>query len=118
MKRFAGLAALIVVTLWAFWPTAVSRGAPGERVAPGDAYNPVVGGEPLPDGFRQLLPRDAISPIYEPMFVPGSQAGWPRSAHVIGVAAEGEAKAYPVSFLTRREMVIDSIAGIPILVTW
>jgi hypothetical protein len=34
------------------------------------------------------------------------------------VSSGSEAKAYPVSFLNRREMVIDSINGIPILVTW
>ena len=37
---------------------------------------------------------------------------------MIGLALDGEAKAYPVSWLNRREMVVDRIAGIPILVTW
>jgi len=37
---------------------------------------------------------------------------------VMGVAIEGEAKAYPVSVLRLREMVDDELSGIPILVTW
>lgn len=83
-----------------------------------EAYDPVAAGEELPDGFRQLLPRDAILPVYQPEFTAAGSAGWPEDAQVIGVASEGEAKAYPVSFLNRREMVIDHIAGDPILVSW
>jgi hypothetical protein len=37
---------------------------------------------------------------------------------VIGVAAAETAKAYPVTHLNSREMVIDSLDGIPILVSW
>ena len=88
------------------------------RVGPTQAYNPVTAGERLPDGFRQLLPRDAIAPIYDPQFVDSSAVRWPASTQVIGVSADDEAKAYPVSFLSGREMVIDELAGDPILVTW
>lgn len=113
-QQMLGVIALIVVTIWAFAPTSAD-GAPGD---PGDVYNPVIAGETLPDGFRQLLPRDAIMPVYDPQFVAAAQVTWPADTLVIGVAGEGEAKAYPVSFLNGREMVVDSIAGIPILVTW
>jgi len=37
---------------------------------------------------------------------------------VIGIAMDGQAKAYPVGVLRFREMVNDEIAGIPILVSW
>jgi hypothetical protein len=37
---------------------------------------------------------------------------------VIGVAGTNSAKAYPVTHLNQREMVVDSLEGIPILVTW
>ena len=87
-------------------------------MGPNDAYNPVTAGEPLPDGFRQLLARDAIAPIYNPSFFTADQIDWPAATQVIGVSSGAEAKAYPVSFLNRREMVIDEIAGDPILVTW
>lgn len=122
MKRGAtllGVDALIAVTVWAFSPTRAGDGAaPGRRVGSTDAYNPVTAGERLPDGFRQLLPRDGIAPVYEPSFVDAAGVDWPPGAQVIGIVADDEAKAYPVSFLNRREMVIDEIGGDPVLVTW
>lgn len=114
-----GVALLAVLTVWAFGPnTPAETAEPGVRVGPRDAYDPVTAGEPLPDGFRQLLPRDGIQPIYDPQFVTVGGVDWPDGTQVIGVAAEGEAKAYPVSFLGRHEMVDDFIAEEPILVTW
>lgn len=98
-----------------------SRGAqtaPGQVVAPEDVYNPVHEGEETPAGYRQLLGRDAIYPVYNPTFQPGDETDWDGEALVIGVALDGEAKAYPVSFLSYREMVNDSIGDTPILVTW
>lgn len=85
---------------------------------PNSVYDPVRSGVPVPAGFRQLLPRDAINPVYVPTFVAASGVGWEDDALVIGVDLEGEARAYPVGFLTRREMVIDNHRGIPTLVTW
>lgn len=85
---------------------------------PEQTYNPVSAGEDLPDGFRQLLGRDQIAPIYDPQFTTASRVDWPREMLVIGVAGEHTAKAYPVTPLNGREMVIDSLEGIPILVTW
>jgi hypothetical protein len=41
-----------------------------------------------------------------------------RVRNAIGVSAEETAKAYPVTHLDQREMVIDSIGGIPLLVVW
>ena len=122
MKRalpFIGALALAGFTFWAFAPRTESNGvAPGIRVGADEAYNPVTAGEPLPDGFRQLLARDAIAPIYNPDFAPGWQVDWPGETQIIGVVSGDEAKAYPVSFLNRREMVVDEIEGEPILVTW
>lgn len=114
----AGIVALVAVTVWAFSSPPTDQGAAGVRADPGDVYNPVLAGEVLPDGFRQLLPRDAILPIYDPEFATAAGVAWPGGTQVIGVSSGEEAKAYPVSFLNRREMVVDSINGIPILVTW
>jgi len=87
-------------------------------VIPGDIYDPVAAGEPTPPDFRQVLPRDAILPVYVPRFVPAVEARWNDETLIMGLELDGESKAYPVSFLTRREMVIDWIAGTPILVSW
>lgn len=121
MKRLlvaVGLAMLGVVTVWAFTEPSEPPVAAGVRVDPSDVYNPVAAGEKLPDGFRQLLPRDAIAPVYSPTFVPAAVAPWRGDVQVIGVANGDQAKAYPVSFLNGREMVIDELAGDPILVSW
>ena len=68
--------------------------------------------------FRQLLPRDAIFPIYEPRFRPGQVTSLPPGDLVIGLEIKGEAKAYPIGPLNRREMVNDVVGGVPVLVTW
>lgn len=68
--------------------------------------------------WDQLLSRDAIRPIYEPEMVPAGEASYADDELVMGIAMDGEAKAYPVGVLNSREMVHDELAGIPILVTW
>ena len=84
----------------------------------GDLYDPVAAGEDLPGGFRQLLRRDAIKPVYDPLFLPGAEIAWPDDELIIGVNLGGQARAYPVGFLNRREIVVDMHRGIPTFVTW
>ena len=87
-----------LLTLWSFAPsTSIDPVPPGAQVAPHEAYNPVAAGERLPDGFRQLLPRDGIRPIYDPQFTSGADVDWATGTQVIGVAAAGEAKAEPAA---------------------
>ncbi len=88
------------------------------RVDPAMVYDPVRSGEPLPSGYRQLLGRDQIHPVYHPRLVPAEAVAWADATLVIGVTGTATAKAYPVSHLNRREMVNDSLEGIPILVSW
>ncbi len=95
-----------------------SSAAEAERADPEEVYDPFTAGEELPSGYRQLIRRDDIRPIYDPTYVPAAEADWPDELLVIGVEVNGDARAYPVSFLTRREMVIDEIGGDPVLVTW
>ena len=87
-------------------------------VDPEAVYDPVKAGEDLPDGFRQGLGRDQIVPVYAPVFTASSEVDWPADMLVIGVAGTNSAKAYPVTHLNQREMVVYSLEGIPILVTW
>ena len=110
----------MVASVWALVVENASTDAPadGIRADPQDVYSPVAAGESLPAGFFQVLPRDFIAPVYEPEFVDASIADWPDDTDVIGVVFDGEAKAYPISLLNSREMVVDRIADVPILVTW
>lgn len=66
----------------------------------------------------QLIPPDGIPPVYEPQFQSAAEAPLRDEELVIGVALDGEAKAYPITVLRSREMVNDEMAGIPTLVTW
>lgn len=68
--------------------------------------------------FPFLIPFDGIPPVYAPEFVLANEAPLIEEELVIGVAWEGESKAYPISVLRSREMVNDELAGIPTLVTW
>lgn len=90
----------------------------GSDVIPSSVYDPYAAGEQLPAGYRQVLPRDAIRPVYQPRFTTAADIDWPDDADVIGVSIQGQAKAYPVSFLNFREMVLDELAGEPLLVSW
>ena len=90
----------------------------GTYGGPPDVLDPVEAGEPTPAGFRQLLRRDAIPPIYEPAYVPAGDVRWEDGTLVIGVAIDGDARAYPVSALNRREIVNGEAGGVPYLATW
>ena len=81
-------------------------------------YDPESAGEPMPHGYRQLLGRDQIQPVYDPAFTTADEVDWPLDSLVIGVAGSETAKAYPVTHLNQREMVIDHLEGLPILVSW
>ena len=68
--------------------------------------------------FAQLLPFDGIRPVYDPEFVTAGASPLHEDELILGIALDGESKAYPITVLRHREMVNDELAGIPILVTW
>ncbi len=72
----------------------------------------------LPLGYEQSIPFDGIYPVYTPFFVNANDAPFDDEELVLGVAWDGEAKAYPITVLRFREMVNDELAGIPTLVTY
>jgi len=114
--------ALIAFVFFVLEPTdpqpTTSAASETGRADPNDVYDPFTAGEELPSDYRQVIGRDDIRPIYDPTYVQADEADWPDELLVIGVEINGDARAYPVSFLTRREMVIDEIGGDPVLVTW
>ncbi|MCH8087669.1 MAG: DUF3179 domain-containing protein, partial [Chloroflexi bacterium] len=96
-------------------PSPSSTPAPPPTPGPSPTPRPP---SPRAGAFRQLLPRDAIRPIYDPSFVPASQADLSARELVIGVSLNGENKAYPIGPLQYREIVNDTVGGVPVLVTW
>ena len=70
------------------------------------------------DYERDRIPRDAISPIYSPKFVLSDESVLEPGEMVMGLAINGDARAYPVVMLRIREMVNDEVGGTPVLVTW
>lgn len=72
-----------------------------------------------------LLPPDAIPAVLpdraQDIMVSASEAdatGIDQSVHVLGVEINGESRAYPIPFLSRHEIVNDTVGGRQIAVTW
>ena len=72
-----------------------------------------------------LLPPDAIPAVLpqraKDIMVSAAQAdeaGIDQSVQIIGVEIDGESRAYPIPFLSAREIVNDEVGGRNIAVTW
>ncbi len=66
-----------------------------------------------------LIGPDRIPAIDEPQMLPASQADFMADEELIlGVTAEGEARAYSLWHLDRHEIVNDWLGGDPIAATW
>lgn len=67
-----------------------------------------------------LLPKDGIPAVYRPEIIDLQSANgeYRDDDLVIGVEIDGEARAYNIPFLSRREIVNDSLGGRKIAVTW
>lgn len=122
LKHLAGVVVVIaaVVLLVGHWvgPPRVAEPPDTEPPDIADIFDPVAAGEPVPDGFRQVLGRDRIEPIYHPVHVDADGVDWDDDTLVLGVAIEDEARAYPIRTLNRREIVNDRIADTPLLASW
>ncbi len=74
-----------------------------------------------PIGF-QAVPRDAFPVFDDPGMLSAAEAEkqaviFDRDV-VIGVAHNGEAKAYPITIMGVHELGNDTIGGVPIAVSW
>jgi carotenoid cleavage dioxygenase-like enzyme len=74
--------------------------------------------EDTPQGVQQLLPRNAIASVDDPVFVPTAEASMPDDAWILGVVVGNEARAYSLNLLNRHEIVNDEAAGIPFAAVW
>jgi len=63
-------------------------------------------------------PKDGIPAIDRPKFVSAAAAKLAPGDRILGVALNGEAKAYPVRILNWHEVVNDKVGGAPVAVTY
>ena len=71
--------------------------------------------------IQTLLPPDAIRSIDSPTFfetIEEADTVYDEGEYVLGVEIDGDARAYSVPLLSSHEIVNDTVAGIPIAVTW
>lgn len=91
--------------------------AEDEKEAPRERPN--VEREPgTPEGVTQLLPRGRIAAVVDPLFVSAEEAGLPDDQWVLGVALDGEARAYDLNLLNSHEVVNDLIGARPLAAVW
>jgi len=74
--------------------------------------------ETAPEGVTILLPRGGIPAVFEPTFVEASQAQISDDAWILGIAIDGEARAYSLNLLNQHEIVNDYLGGRPIAAVW
>ena len=68
--------------------------------------------EPILSGGRKF-------PIREPRFVPATQANFLKNEDlVLGVSANGVAKAYRTQVIAFHHIIDDKLGQMPIMVTW
>ena len=67
-----------------------------------------------------VVPFDGIQAILQPEFVTAgeAQAWMDPTEQVLGLSIGGEHHAYPISVLSRHEIVNDVVGGQPVAVTW
>lgn len=86
-------------------------------VVPGDLDDPLTPGRTLE--IVTLLPRDGIQAILNPRFITPAEADrYTADEPVLGVSINGDDRAYSIPFLSGREVVNDTVGGVPIAVTW
>lgn len=78
---------------------------------------PAAADEP-PPGVEQLLPRGRIAAVFQPTFVSASEAEIADDAWVLGVAVDGEARAYSLNLLNAHEVVNDRIGERSFAAVW
>jgi hypothetical protein len=114
-------------------PEPESQAAPASNISPPAAEpapaesetNAVQQNEVVDRDYSQyeiitLLPEDAIPAIDNPNFLTATEADseYAPDELILGVAINGEARAYSVNLLSRHEIVNDTVGGRKIAVTW
>ena len=62
--------------------------------------------------------RDGIPPIDNPPMIPASEANLRKDEKIFGLTVNGEARAYPLRYLSWHEMLNDRIDGEPVTISY
>lgn len=74
---------------------------------------------PLADLVQGCPERDCIPAIDAPKFVSAAEASFVGDDDIVlALTVDGDSRAYPVSILSRHEIVNDTVAGQPIAITY
>ena len=74
--------------------------------------------EKVPKGVDILLPRGGIPAVFEPIFVPASEAEIDPEGWVLGVVVDDVARAYSLNLLNSHEIVNDRIGETAFAAVW
>jgi hypothetical protein len=130
ISLFAGLLILSACSTAAGEPTTPADPPDTDPIPPTNPHVPEPSPENTPTtsqttGYDDLeiitlLPMDAIPAIDNPEFLSASEADseYAPDELVIGVEFDGDARAYSVSYLSRHEIVNDTVGGVALSVTW
>ena len=90
-----------------------------EFTDPFEILNPLNDGRAVDlDEYLRNTAPDSIAPVYTPEYIAPNDAPLTVDELVMGVEINGESRAFPVGLMRNREMVNDTIGGVPVLVSW
>jgi len=125
------LAALltIAIAIWALLPAMTRGPAPAAATTPDDyGFDLTNLRVPKSELIAALPYKDSLPKWDHPLLVPADviseQIRFDRKKYlvstdrVIGVTIAGESRAYPISVLTVHEIINDTLAGVPIAITY
>ncbi len=120
MHKVVGIGLIVLLIGYVLWiATSGTSVAPSETVVVNSdtARNPT---EERSFEIVTVLGFDAIPSIENPRFVNQSIADetYDPDELVLGIEIDGDARAYSVPVLSRREIVNDVVAGKPVAITW
>ena len=115
MRTRGGLGGILLLALLIL-PAAGGEDSPSAfRLRKDPAVKATIDLDEVQEGTRAAEPRDAIPAIRKPEVVPAAEATWlVDDERVLGIAVNGEARAYALRILEGHEVVDDTVGGVPV----
>lgn len=115
MTKNGGCGGLLLLALLIL-PAAAGEESPSAfKLRKDPAVKATVDLDEVQEGTAALEPRDAIPAIRKPEAAKAAEATWLLdSDRVLGIALDGEARAYPLRILEAHEVVDDTVGGVPV----